>query len=78
MDSGAIVILVIGVVFYFTPGAVASHRKHHQEGAIWVLNLFLGWTLLGWVGALVWACTTVKEPPKTTDAETQTDGTAYY
>jgi hypothetical protein len=25
--------------------------------AIGVLNFFLGWTLLGWIGALVWACT---------------------
>ena len=28
--------------------------------AIFVLNLFLGWTLLGWVGALVWAATAVR------------------
>jgi hypothetical protein len=21
-----------------------------------MLNLFLGWTLLGWIAALVWAC----------------------
>ena len=26
------------------------------RGAIFVLNLLLGWTLFGWVAALVWAC----------------------
>ena len=26
-----------------------------NEGAIFVLNLFLGWSLIGWVVALVWA-----------------------
>jgi hypothetical protein len=25
--------------------------------AIFVLNLLLGWTLLGWIGSLVWSCT---------------------
>jgi hypothetical protein len=25
--------------------------------AIFFLNLFLGWTFLGWVAAFVWACT---------------------
>lgn len=31
--------------------------------AITVLNVVLGWTGLGWIGALVWACTTDVEPP---------------
>ena len=26
--------------------------------AIGMLNLFAGWTIVGWIGALVWACTT--------------------
>jgi hypothetical protein len=39
------------------PTCVAAHRKHNNESAILALNLFLGWTLLGWVIALVWALT---------------------
>jgi len=42
---------------YFIPAIVASTRKHHNAVAIGVLNLFLGWTILGWIGALIWACT---------------------
>jgi hypothetical protein len=44
---------------YFLPTAVAFEKKrnHHNKGAIFALNLLLGWTLIGWVGALVWALT---------------------
>ena len=45
---------------YFVPVLVADVRDHHNKMAIAVLNVCLGWTLLGWVGALVWACTAVK------------------
>jgi Superinfection immunity protein len=48
------------ITVYFLPSAVASHREHHQRAAIAVLNTFLGWTLLGWVVALVWASTAIK------------------
>jgi hypothetical protein len=51
--------LILGV--YFLPGIVARVRDHHQENAIVLLNLFLGWTLLGWVIALVWAGTAVRK-----------------
>ena len=54
-----LIVLVIGI--YFLPGIVAHSRNHHQENAIVLLNLFLGWTLLGWVVALVWAATAVRK-----------------
>jgi T4 superinfection immunity protein len=44
---------VIGA--YFLPTFVALGRHHRNSAAIALLNLFLGWTLLGWVVALVWA-----------------------
>lgn len=56
-----VIVLVFGAVFlYFLPAVVASARRHHQTGAIFVLNLFLGWTFLGWIAALVWAATAVR------------------
>jgi hypothetical protein len=45
------------VGLYFLPTIIAAICKHRNSGAIFVLNLFLGWTFLGWVVALVWACT---------------------
>lgn len=43
------------IALYFAPTIVASLRKHPNRTSLFVLNLFLGWTLIGWVGALVWA-----------------------
>jgi Superinfection immunity protein len=42
-------------VIYFLPAFIASKRNHRQTTAIALLNLFLGWTFVGWVAALVWA-----------------------
>jgi hypothetical protein len=44
------------LALYFVPYIVARSRKHPQVTPILILNLFFGWTLIGWVGALVWAC----------------------
>jgi len=50
--------LLIGVGFfalYFLPTIIARTRKRRNVTAIAALNFFLGWTVLGWVIALVWA-----------------------
>lgn len=58
------VIAALAVALYFLPLLVATTRNHVNMLAISVLNLLLGWTFIGWVVALVWACTAQK--PKTT------------
>ncbi|MBS0410719.1 MAG: superinfection immunity protein [Proteobacteria bacterium] len=40
---------------YFVPTLIAFGRKKRNTAAIFALNFFLGWTLLGWVLALVWS-----------------------
>src|SRR5260370_6868323 len=40
---------------YLLPSFVAAARGHRNGQAILLLNLFLGWTVLGWIVALVWA-----------------------
>ena len=52
--------LTFAAFIYFLPWVIARGRKHHNSDAILVLNLFLGWTVLGWVIALVWACTWIR------------------
>jgi len=44
-----------GFVMYFLPSIVAIARSKRDAVSIIVLNLFLGWTAIGWVIALVWA-----------------------
>ena len=45
-----------GFVLYFLPAIVALMRERHDKLSIFLLNLFLGWSLIGWIIALVWAC----------------------
>ncbi|XBQ15827.1 MAG: superinfection immunity protein [Oceanicaulis sp.] len=51
--------IVLGGLFvgYFLPAFIAALRAHPDHLAIFFLNLFLGWTLIGWVVSLVWAVT---------------------
>ena len=54
---GFATLIVMVLLAYLVPSVIAGARHHHQTGAILVLNLLLGWTLLGWIAALVWAFT---------------------
>jgi hypothetical protein len=56
-------LIAIGLLIYFVPWLIAVWRGHHNTLAIFALNLLLGWTFLGWVAAVVWACTQVKASP---------------
>lgn len=51
-----LILLAFCLFLYFLPSVIAQSNGHKQTSAISALNLFLGWTLLGWVIALVWAC----------------------
>ena len=48
---------LIALAFYFLPTIIANSRNVHSRGGILMLNLFLGWTFIGWVVALNWALT---------------------
>jgi hypothetical protein len=56
-------VLGLLVAVYFAPCLIAGIRNHHQSGSILVINLFLGWTFIGWVVALAMACSAVRQPP---------------
>ena|GEM_PF-1246549 len=51
-DFGPLLTLL---ALYFIPSIVAIAARHRQVPAIVALNLLLGWTVLGWIGALIWA-----------------------
>jgi hypothetical protein len=42
--------------FYMLPWAVAVTRSMPNRGSILLINLLLGWTIIGWIVALVMAC----------------------
>jgi len=50
-------------VMYFLPSIIALARSKRDLLAIFLLNLFLGWSVIGWVVALVWAVKTDTPAP---------------
>jgi hypothetical protein len=51
----AAVLCSLGALLYLVPWVVAWRRHVYAQAGIIVLNLLLGWTVLGWLGALIWA-----------------------
>lgn len=52
---GAITAGLVVAFLYFFPSIIAMSRHKRNVASIIVLNLFLGFTIVGWVLALVWA-----------------------
>lgn len=48
-------LVIILALLYFLQMFIAWRRKHGSSGGIMVLNIFLGWTGIGWLLALIWA-----------------------
>jgi hypothetical protein len=44
---------IIVILLYFLPSCLAHESKNF--GQILVLNLLLGWTIIGWIVALIWS-----------------------
>jgi len=44
-----------GSALYFLPSIIALARSKRDLLAIFLLNFFLGWSVIGWIVALVWA-----------------------
>lgn len=42
-------------ILYWLPTIIAIARQAHSALGVFLLNLFLGWTVLGWVIALLWS-----------------------
>lgn len=47
--------VVAACFIYMIPACIAASRRHRNTMAIAVLNLFFGWTMVGFVGCLVWS-----------------------
>lgn len=65
--NGAVVCAIVSGVaialwLTFLPTFIAYRRGHPNRVPILLVNLFLGWTLVGWVASLVWACIALAEP----------------
>ena len=50
-----LLLLFFLTVPYFVPTIIAMVRHKTNLLAIFMVNLLLGWTIIGWIVALVWA-----------------------
>lgn len=50
-----LVLIAVAFVLYWVPLIVAARRKVPNVGSVAVVNLFLGWTIIGWIVALAMA-----------------------
>jgi hypothetical protein len=54
--SGAMFIFfILFLGGYFVPSIIALVKKKRNMAAIILVNVFLGWSVIGWIVALVWA-----------------------
>lgn len=58
--GAAIYDLCFGIGAYLAPTWIALSRAHPESTKIAALNLVLGWTVLGWLIAMLWA---LSRPP---------------
>jgi hypothetical protein len=52
-----ILIGLVGLFLYFIPAFIAFCRNHNNAFPILLLNLFLGWSFIAWIIALIWSMT---------------------
>lgn len=54
MTLASFVLIVLIVAFCLLPTFIAGTRVSGHQNAIFI-NLLFGWTVLGWIAALIWA-----------------------
>jgi hypothetical protein len=64
--NGGMYFVLMAVLLYFLPSFAAWGKRNW--GAIFLLNLLLGWTLIGWIIALVWGWAMEAARPKSVEA----------
>lgn len=56
-----IISIIFGIAIFLLPTIVAIVGHKKNATAILILNLLGGWTVIGWIVALVWAITSVRQ-----------------
>lgn len=53
LTLGGTLALLLGL--YMLPYLLGRRRGIANRGALWLVNLLTGWTIIGWFGCLIWA-----------------------
>lgn len=49
------IFIILLLCLYFAPTIIANSRGHKNAAGVFWVNLFLGLTGFGWIGALIWS-----------------------
>ena len=55
MGEFSATVIILFLLIYFLPSIIAIFSNKSNTVAIVMLNLFLGWSFIGWVVALIWS-----------------------
>lgn len=50
-----LLVFAVGILAYFLPTMLALYRNCHATSYIAIVNVLLGWTIVGWFAAIGWA-----------------------
>jgi Superinfection immunity protein/Short C-terminal domain len=59
-NAGGFLVIAFLLLIYFIPSIIVWGKR--QSDSVIALNLLLGWTILGWIVALVWALNNTPTP----------------
>ena len=62
MGGAVVVVWLLGMIVYFLPSIIAHRRGVVNRGTVTVLNIFLGWTVIGWIIFLAMAFGATERP----------------
>jgi Superinfection immunity protein len=54
-NTTTVIVLLLILLIYLLPTLIAYSREHPRRAEIVVVNIFLGWTLIGWIAVFLWA-----------------------
>ena len=57
-NTTTILMLLAVLLLYMLPTLIAYGREHPHRQDVVLLNILLGWTLIGWIGVFLWASLT--------------------
>lgn len=67
--------VLVGIILYLLPAIVALLKRHPKWLAIAAVNALTGWTIIGWIVAMVWA---VRRPKASGSSGTAQAATVKY
>ena len=58
-DAGVVIFILLGLAIglpvYFLPTFIGRRRRVNNKSWLFVVNLLVGWSLIGWIGCVLWA-----------------------